>query len=123
MKAFFLKVKNGAKKFFLSDFFVGGLSATVIFLCVLIFSNMKHETELLNIQRDSRTQLKTQEQFYIKKINISEKELYFREKILTSQKEMIDRASALIYKYQKIIQDLSRQLEEFKTPFDINRIT
>ena len=84
---------------------------------------MKHETELLIIQRDSRTQLKTQEQCYIKKINISEKELYFREKILTSQREMIDRASALIYKYQKIIQDLSRQLQELKTPFDINRIT
>ena len=100
MKAFLLKIKDGAKKLFFSSFFVGVLVSSIIFTSFFIFKDIKHAEEMIDLIEDVDAIVVAERKFHGERIEDLEQSVYELEVINASQKDLIEKASEIIFKYR-----------------------
>jgi len=106
MKAFFLKIKDGAKNLFFSSFFVGVLVSSIIFTSFFIFKDIKHAKEMVDLIEDVDAIVVAERKFHGERIEDLEQNIYELEIINASHRDLIKKAGEMIFKYRSMIQQL-----------------
>jgi hypothetical protein len=120
MKAFLLKIKDGAKKMFFSSFFAGVLVTSIT--CTGIFINLRdieHTEKIIELVESTDAAMIAQEEYHKKQTEGLERRVYNTEIVNASQKQLIERASEIIFRYRAIIQQLVDELNKlngYETP-------
>lgn len=114
MKAFLIKIKDSLKKTLHSNFFLGVIFTTLIFISGLIWQSSVHQQKLLKMEHDIEIVLTGQNQFYAEKLNGLEQQV-------EQQEMMLQRAGEIIGQYRQMIENLARELQKHQQkPIDPN---
>ena len=115
MKAFLLKIKDGAKKMFFSSFFAGVLVTSIT--CTGIFINLRdiqYTEKIVELVESTDAAMAAQGEYHKKQTEGLERRVYNTEIVNASQRQLIERASEMIFKYREAIQQLVDELNRLQ---------
>jgi len=116
MKAFLIKIKDGLKKTLHSNFFLGVILTTFLFISALIWQQSFYEKKILVMQHDVEVVMFAQERVYEQRVDQLKMQV-------DEQDLMLERASEVIQRYRQIIENLVKELQKHQQEIDPDKWT